>query len=550
MKSNGLLDVFKKHIGIVLLIAILLIQVISLVYIGTQKSGLHIDENYSYILSNSYDTDRISKAPEVWNNWIDGDMFREFLTVEKGEQFAYDVVHYNNGKDAHPPLFYFLLHTLCSFLPGVWSPWIGMIMNIIMIVLAQIILYKLSRELMGDSLWSIVPVALYGGMQVFADTAIFIRMYSLMTLLTMLLVWQHYQLVTKEKKYPHILWCGILTFLGTFTQYCFAIFAFFLAAATCIHLLTRKKWKPLFLYAAAMLLAVVLVFVVFPAGISQITGSETNNIGNEVAGNILNISKLGRSIFSMGKQTVFGIIDGLLHCLPIVAVIALVTAAVLIKLRFDKKQTDETTENFKKILVFGVILAIVVGFAILTITHVVGNFVYVRYLYNLFPLLALLIGMASWLFAERFKLDKKILAYGLVAICLVSTITIAKEDRCSYLFKQRSKSDNEIITMVEDKPLIVLNNGSTYQPTALLHIFFASDKMYMANFNNIESTDNILEQVDCSNGVVFLVLTDTVWSSGFNGDNLMDGIIEQSEILESYQAFGKCDFTTAYIAYP
>lgn len=67
----------------------------------------------------------------------------------------------------------------------------------------------------------------------------------------------------------------------------FFLIAFFLAAATCLFLLIRKQWKWLAFYSAAMLLAVLSVFCVFPAGITQITGSETNNVGNEIASNIL-----------------------------------------------------------------------------------------------------------------------------------------------------------------------------------------------------------------------------------------------------------------------
>ena len=118
------------------------------------------------------------------------------------------------------------------------------------------------------------------------------------------------------------------------------------------------------------------------------------------------------------------------------------------------------------------------------------------------------------------------------------------------MFTERSTEDNAIIEQCKDKPLIVLNNGSTYQPTALLHIFFNSNQMYMANYNTMTSIDFILEQIDCSNGVIFLVLTDVYWSDGFDGDVVMTQITNQSLTLECYRQFGACDFTTAYIAFP
>lgn len=550
MKRNSVMENLRKYSGIWLLAVILLIQVLALGYIGARRDGLHIDEHYSYILSNSYGADRITTAPEVWNRWMDGSEFQKFLAVEKGEQFAYGTVYANNAKDAHPPLFYFLLHTLCSLFPGVWSPWFGMGLNILLILLAQIALYGLSRKLMGNSLWAVVPVAIYGGMQVFADTALFIRMYPLMTLLTVLLAWQHYRLTVEEKKRSPIIWCGVLTFLGTFTQYYFAITAFFMAAAGCIFFIIRKNWKPLVAYAAAMLLGVLCVFVVFPAGITQITGSETNNIGKEVAANILNFSGWGAAVLSMAKQMILGMLWGVKRCLPIAGILAVITLAVLVVLRLRGKKTEQSTGNWKQILIFGVVLAAIVGCAVLVISHITGKFVYVRYLYNLFPLIALLCALALWLFAEAARLDKRVLAWGVIAVWLVSTATVAKEELCTYMFTDRAAEDAVVAQQCEDKPLVVLNNGTTHQPTALLHIFLNCDQMYMANYEEVESMDSILEQVDCSNGVVYLVLTDVSWSDGFAGDALMTQIVEQSEILGSYNRFGSCDFTTAYMALP
>ena len=540
----------KKYGSALLFAAILMIQALVLVYLGAQRQGLHIDEYYSYILSNSYDTDRISNSTEVWDQWLDGDVFYDFLTVEEGEQFAYQTVYDNNAKDAHPPLFYFVLHTICSFLPGVWSLWIGTIMNILLILLTQLVLYKLSRKLMGNTLWAVVPVAIYGGMQIFADTTLYIRMYPLMTFLTILLVLQHYHLITKERKLLPVILCGVFTFLGTFTQYYFAFVAFFLAAAYCVFLFLKKKWKLLAAYASAMLLGVIAVFVIFPAGITQITGSETNNVGSEVAGNLLNFSGLFRAILSMGKQMLIGIFGGIRGCILITAIILMITAVALIILRNKQKEIEHKGEASKQLLRLALVLTGIIGFTVLFITHISGKFTYVRYLYNLFPLIALLCGMVLYLLAEQMKLNKQVLAWGVIAISLISSITIAKNQICSYMFTERTREDNAIIEQCMDKPLVVLNNGTTHQPTALLSILYSSNQVYMANYNNIESMDGILEQVDCSNGIVFLVLTDTYWSDGFDGDITMTQIIEDSKILTEYEEFGSTEFTTAYIASP
>ncbi len=540
----------EKRCVVVLFAIVMIVQTMLLVYLGTQKEGWHIDEYYSYILSNSYDTDAISNAPEVWNDWIDGENFYEFLTVENGERFAYKTVYQNNAKDAHPPLFYFLLHSLCSLFPGNFSPWIGMTMNIVIMLFSQFVFYKLCRELFGNSIWALIPIMIYGATPIFVNTTLFIRMYSMMTLFTVLLVWQHYRLITNDKNLLYIITCGVITFIGTFTQYYFAIFAFFLAIASCIFFLIKKELKQLFMYSASMLISVILVFIIFPAGITQITGSETNNIGNEVATNILNFSGWGSAIISMTKQALAGMFDGfrkdsLILILSIVLFVIILATLLVFRLKENRR-----TQNKKKLLSFASILAIIVAATSLTICHITGKFVYVRYLYNLFPLISLILVITVWLLAEKLKLNKNSLLCGIMFLCLLSTFSIAKNNMCEYLFIERTKNDQKIIEQLKDKPLIVLNNGNKSHPTALLRLLFESDQMYMADYKTLPQIDYILNSVDCQNGVVYIVLTDRVWSPGFDGEEVMNNFIKQSNLLETYKKFGECDFSKIYIAYP
>ena len=97
---------------------------------------------------------------------------------------------------------------------------------------------------------------------------------------------------------------------------------------------------------------------------------------------------------------------------------------------------------------------------------------------------------------------------------------------------------------------MMINTGVTHQPTALMDIILSCDEIYLANYNEMEPMDNALKQVDCSDGVVYIVLTDKYWSDGFDGNELMDEIILKSEILGSYEEFGTCEFSAVYIAYP
>ncbi|MDF2567934.1 MAG: hypothetical protein K0R90_1390, partial [Oscillospiraceae bacterium] len=114
----------KKEFFIAVFVLMLIMQVACMIYFGTIKQGYHIDEVYSYGLSNSY----YKPFPTDRNKWLDNSYFNDYLEVGKNDKFKYDSVYYNQGEDVHPPLFYFALHTISSFTPNSFSKWQGIIL--------------------------------------------------------------------------------------------------------------------------------------------------------------------------------------------------------------------------------------------------------------------------------------------------------------------------------------------------------------------------------------------------------------------------------------
>lgn len=539
----------RETIGICFFAALLLIQALSLVCMGLRKEGMHIDEYYSYILSNSYDSDCISSDDTVWNRWLAGESFQKYLTVENGERFTYGRVYYNNTLDAHPPLFYFLLHTVCSFFSGQYSPWFGMGLNIALILATQIVLFLLTRRITGNTLWGGASVAIYGGTQAFFDTGLFIRMYALLTLLTVLLLLVHYSLLTKPRKRT-ILGCAAITFLGVFTQYYFAFFAFFLALTTCIWFLCRREYKKLMLYAAAMLLAVVLVFVVYPAGITQITGSETNNVGKEVWANLFNFSGWIGAVLSMVQQAAMLMLLGLWQYKWLAACI--VVLVVLIAFWIRRKAPESVADDLKKEFLSILTLCLMLAATVFLIAHISGKFTYVRYIYNILPIVALASCLIVRLIARGLRLQGKLIAAGVVVVWLLGTVGVLRDSNCSYLYTERAEQDREIIQLYENgkRPLIMLNKRSNYQPTGLMHYLLAGEDVFLGDYTQIADMEAVLSSVDCSDGVVFIVLTDQYWSNGFDGDEVMREVVSDCAVFGGYEQVGSCDFSTAYLAKP
>ena len=104
----------------ILLLIIAFTTIISIIT-GTRKYAFHVDELWSYGLSNSYDRPQLCNystyqelKDDGYNVWFSANDFKEYLTVQKGETFSYDKVVYNQKNDSHPPLFYAILHTISS----------------------------------------------------------------------------------------------------------------------------------------------------------------------------------------------------------------------------------------------------------------------------------------------------------------------------------------------------------------------------------------------------------------------------------------------------
>lgn len=269
----------------IIIICIVLLSLINITYtFAVTKKNYFTDEIWSYGLSNSYYDPFIfangdvstSRKPENYkniNSWITSDVFFDYIAVNEGEAFSYDSVWYNQSLDVHPPLYYALLHTICSFFPNVFSNWFGFSINIIAFLLVAFFLYKICYSVTSSHSFSLMLLAFYSFNAAAVDTYIFIRMYALVTVFYVALLYYVQKLLssTAFSFLKHCLPLLCITYLGTLTHYHFAIFAFLISAGTCFYLLFTKKIAKLFAFASTMLSGIILSFLSFPSIIDHIT---------------------------------------------------------------------------------------------------------------------------------------------------------------------------------------------------------------------------------------------------------------------------------------
>lgn len=249
---------------------LLLLQLLLLIYYGSRKSGFHEDEFYSY-----YSTNKTAGLFVNDREWIDNGSYRNEFVVLPGEQFRYGIVKQMQSWDVHPPLYYYILHTVCSLFPGVFSKWLGIAVNLTAFVPCFFLLAGIVYEIAGKGEKGVrlafLTCLLWGGSAAVISGVMFIRMYQWMTLFVLLCAWLHVRAVRKQKfGLPFLIPVGVTVFLGFLTQYFYMVFHFFLGAAFCVYLLSRKKIRVLLSYGAACVLAFGLAVLYYPASMSHI----------------------------------------------------------------------------------------------------------------------------------------------------------------------------------------------------------------------------------------------------------------------------------------
>ena len=367
----------------VIFIGIVFLQITMFIYVGNQKKGFHIDEIYSHILSNSYNADRIASAEWMWGKNISGTDFNEFITVQENEKFAYQKVYYNNSKDCHPPFYYWILHSICSIFPNQFSKWFGIGLNIFLYCIASFLIYMISKELIENEFMGMLPVLLYGFSKFAVDTVTFIRMYMLLEVFTLFIIYIHIKMFKCGVTLKKIILVWITIFFSTMTHYYSIVLNFWVVLLFCCYLLRCKQIKSMFLYGSGSLVSVIFMFICYPYAIVQATGSSTNGIGNEVVKNLFNFKLWVMKMFSIFKEFISYISYNLIISMCVFFMLCAIFIWFAI-LSVDKR---------KKIVIdkcFVSIIAIII-LVFLSITFIGGENVYLRYIYNIIPLIYIVV---------------------------------------------------------------------------------------------------------------------------------------------------------------
>lgn len=245
-------------------ILVVVMSVLFALFWGTKKQGYYIDENYSYTLSNGT---QLGIAIEN-GKWNDTAPFLDQMISTENENFHFAQACENTANDVHPPVYYIIFHFVSSIFSGVYSKWIGLSINILLLVPMLVVVEKLAYKLSGENKpLTIISVAFFGFSPATISNVLLIRMYLLLSLWVLLFSYLHICDLEREKlSYTKfIIPIAVVGYLGFLTQYFFVIFMFFMVFVYTFYLAVFcRRIKDGFIYGCSMLIALAMAAITWP----------------------------------------------------------------------------------------------------------------------------------------------------------------------------------------------------------------------------------------------------------------------------------------------
>lgn len=454
-------EFFKKNYKYI--IVILVISVV-MTFFMTKKEGFHEDEMFSYGSSNyAYDNvyrpygkedetnifvkEKIMNGNIIENlkyylidhrdikdetlagiksefvpTWRSSDEANDYLTIQPKDALNYGMVYYNQSRDIHPPLFYFLVHTVSIFFMGHFSKYIIFGINLVFMVLSLWTIKNIFEKL--DKKYLIIPtLILYGFSMGAISTVIFQRMYSMLNFFVLIFISANIDIIKKDFDIDKKLWNKLtwIVLLGFWTQYYFCIVAGVVAVLVLIGVIRKQGKQGAIMYILKYLKMAVIGVLFYPLSINHIFFSYRG---------------VGKAEMARGfgeKLVEYLNMIGYSFSVPVLAMaicLILLVMAVAVKSVNDKK-VDKNALGAGTII-FSVICYVCV---IVKVSPELQDANIIRYIMCVLPLIIISI----LLLIDTVIKNKNVLKYSLVGISLVISVYGLMFSEPAFLYKGYAK---------------------------------------------------------------------------------------------------------------
>lgn len=238
------------------------------VFFAGMKKGYYVDEYYTMT-----DALGVGEGISVVNGqWNDTTAYIHQVSYDEGDTFAQ--LFTNTANNVHPAAYYILIHLCAMLVPGVFSKWIGISVNILLFIPCILLIRELAFRLTNkDRLLTAIATIAYTVSPAILSGVMLIRMYLLFSLFAIIFSLTLVCDFKREKISPvrTLLPLFAAGFCGFMTQYYFVIFMFFMTFFYCSYLfILRRRFKDAVIIGLTVLASLIATYLVWPTSVFHI----------------------------------------------------------------------------------------------------------------------------------------------------------------------------------------------------------------------------------------------------------------------------------------
>lgn len=431
------------------------------------KYEFNMDEIMSFSLSNNRGTGWVEY--NAFDTVFTNSDFRGFMVTEFPFDFK-NVIRLQAG-DCHPPLFYFGIHFVSSLFPYTLNPLYGIVPNILYYVVTSILIYKIMDILFQNNKVSSIVSIIYLFSPPIIEGVLFIRMYTLVAMLSALLIYACLLIVNKGQIKKGLILLCVSTLLGTLSHYYFYIVLGLTVLYASIALLKNKEYKLLKQSAIVTLIGVVLSWMIYPYVFQNIVNSSHFKVAIE---NTMEMSYWSR-LLAFYKVNFYGI-----------WFIGLLIGALVWILGIKKVSFKEVNKQNLLLLPF-----VYLGYTI--VVSITATYVTNRYIYPVAFLQVIIITFLYYKVFESLNINWKINFVILLAI----TVFFAN-------YKMNVDPSKNTIAFAQDKKgaqaIVITDEQFNYNMSnTILFDLKNYETVYFAGINTTPS----INLCDASEGIIY-----------------------------------------------
>lgn len=517
------MEILQRGRQVILYVSFLIIMIITI----AGKKNYHVDEIYSYTLSNNIGSIMMTFEEGHTYTPVEQVYLDNMAVNDSSEKFNFANVWKNQTNDVHPPLYYLLLHIICSFHVGKFSMWYAGMINICFALFTLYVFRKLMYLFCEDNVIvnfaSILFVLSTGVLQ----TVSFLRMYVMAMFWVTLTAYLFIRAFDETFSWKLWMQIGLTAIASALTHYYCIIYLCVTCLVFGICLIIQRRWKDIAVLICCMAVSAGISIAVFPAMLTHMFSGYrgTQSVDNIIQGTMIEHWNRMKSFYGFINTQMLGRIGGggMVFILLIIVLFAI-----------SKKKDGNTLFAFGKTqLMRWLIIGIppVIYFCLVSISAAGVRDRYIFPIYTVTFGLFLCVMNTVW---KKLVSEK----YMYVVMCLIGTVFIVNgfgNTQWDYLY--RSSAD-------------LLNKAKTYSDKNCISIYdvmwkeqsaFCELRNYKSvTFINQERYDSILQYGELfSDGFVLNII-------GGNDDKIISAIESAYPYLNRCETIGGFAYSTTY----